>query len=235
MIKVRVYGALRDLVGKPYIEVAADSIRLRELFANIKLVDGRSLADFIADGDDIKHPYRVFVNGRLLESRGGLSKVVVDGDEVVLTPPVSAGGMVDISGKDVVYREAVARGRIRLRKGTIELIRRGGVEKGDVFEAAKLTCINAVKNTPNLLPYCHPIRITHVDFDMEIYDEYIDVVVGVKAFERTGVEMEALTGVSAALLTIWDMVKKYEKDGEGNYPYTSIESITVVKKIKREV
>jgi len=233
LIRVRVYGSLRDLVGKHYIDIDLSEAELRGLFEYIKLRDGGSLADYISDGGDIKRPYRVFINGRRIPNEDGLLVRVKDGDEVVLTPPVSAGGgMVDISGKEIVYREAMARGRIRLRRETIKLIRKKRIEKGDVYEAAKIACINSVKSTSNILPYCHPINITHIGFDMDIEDEYVEVSVTVKAFERTGVEMEALTGVAAALLTIWDMVKKYEKDESGNYPYTAIKDIFVVRKIK---
>ncbi len=234
MVRVRVYGSLRDLLGKPYVDIDIDGLRLGELFARIRLADGRTLLEFISEGSDIRSPYRVFINGELVNPVDGLNRMVKAGDEVVVTPPVSAGGgMVDISGKEIVYREAVARGRIRLKPDTVRLVREGGVEKGDVYEAAKITCINAVKNTPGILPYCHPISITHVGFDMEYGDSYIDVVVTVRAYERTGVEMEALTGAAAALLTIWDMVKKYEKDEYGNYPHTAIENIYVVRKVKR--
>ena len=234
VIRVRVYGSLRDLLGKPFVDVDAREGTLKEIFSMVYLVDGRTLYDFISDGDNIKRPYRVFIDGKLVESTGGLRIRVGDGAEIVVTPPVSAGsGMVDISGKDMIFREAEAKGRIKLKPETVKLIREGKVEKGDVFEAAKIAAINAVKSTPNILPYCHPISITHVGFGMNIYHEYIEVVVNVKAYERTGVEMEALTGVAAALLTIWDMVKKYEKDSNGNYPHTAIHDIIVVRKIKR--
>ncbi len=141
-------------------------------------------------------------------------------------------GMVDITKKDFVYREAEARGRILLRRETIERIRTGSVEKGDVIESSKVAAINAVKKTPDILPYCHPIKITGVEVGHEIGDTYVDVWVRVKSIEQTGVEMEALTGVAAALLCIWDMVKQYEKDETGNYPDTRIEGIEVVYKKK---
>jgi len=143
------------------------------------------------------------------------------------------GGMIDITRKPVVYREATAEGTIKLRKTTIERIREGGIEKGDVFEAAKIAALNAVKKTPELLPYCHPIPITSVKTVFELVDEdKIRVLVTVKTSWKTGVEMEALAGATAALLTIWDMVKKYEKDGEGQYPYTEISRVRVVEKKK---
>ncbi len=144
-------------------------------------------------------------------------------------------GMVDITRKEVVYREAVAEGVIRLRKETLERIYKGEVEKGDVFEITKAVALSAAKATPTLLPFCHPIRITYVGIEYErVDDNRLKVRVKVKATEKTGVEMEALTAVSAALLNIWDMVKKYEKDENGQYPETWIEGIKVVSKIKKE-
>ncbi len=140
--------------------------------------------------------------------------------------------MVDVSGKEPVYREAVARGRIRLRRETIERIRRGEVEKGDVEAVARVAAIMAVKKTPEIVPLCHPIPITGVDVDISYGEDVVEVEVRVRTTYRTGVEMEALTGVAAALLAIWDMVKKYEKDEEGQYPYTRIEEIVVARKVK---
>ncbi len=141
--------------------------------------------------------------------------------------------MIDISDKENVYREAIARGCIRLRKETIERIVRGEVEKGDVFSVTKLVAIQGAKQTSMLLPFCHPIKITYIEPRISIDGDRVCVEVLVKAYDRTGVEMEALTSVSIALLNIWDMVKKYEKDEEGQYPYTIIEDIRVVKKVKK--
>ncbi len=140
--------------------------------------------------------------------------------------------MVDITEKPVVYREATARGFIRLRKETIEAIREGKVPKGDVLNVARIAAIQAVKRTWDLLPLCHPIPITSVSVDFNVREDGVEVTVTVKATSKTGVEMEALTGASIALLTVWDMVKALEKDEEGQYPYTSIQEIKVVEKIK---
>jgi len=143
-------------------------------------------------------------------------------------------GMVDITGKPFVYREAVAEGFIKLRKKTLDLIRRGGVEKGDVLETARIAATLAVKNTPQAIPLCHPIPITSVNVFFSIEEKGVRVKVIVKTEAQTGVEMEALHGVSVALLTIWDMVKKYEKDEKGQYPYTRIDNIHVLSKLKKE-
>jgi len=140
--------------------------------------------------------------------------------------------MVDVTGKDVVFREAVAEGRIKLRRETISLVRSRGIEKGDVFSIAKVAAIMAVKKTSEIIPLTHPIPITHVDVDMEAGEDNIYVRVTVRTNAQTGVEMEALTGVAASLLTVWDLVKKYEKNDAGQYPTTEISSIKVVSKVK---
>jgi cyclic pyranopterin phosphate synthase len=140
--------------------------------------------------------------------------------------------MVDITRKDVVYREATASGRIILKEETVKRIREGLVEKGDVESVASIAAILAVKNTPSILPLCHPIPITGVNVNFSYGSDYVEVRVTVKAKAETGVEMEALTGAAVALLTIWDMVKKYEKDEEGQYPYTRIVDLKVESKVK---
>jgi len=143
--------------------------------------------------------------------------------------------MVDITEKDVIYREATAIGRIRLKEETIKKILSGEVEKGDVISSSKLVAIMTVKRTSELLPLCHPIQITSVNADIYPIVDGLEVRVTVKAIAKTGVEMEALTGVSMALLNIWDMVKKYEKDEEGQYPSTEIYGIRVISKIKKGI
>ena len=143
-------------------------------------------------------------------------------------------GMVDIGEKDVVRRKAIASGKIVLGKRSLDAIRSGTVRKGDVLEAAKITAIQAVKSTPDIIPYCHPIPIESVKVDFELSNDSLSCTVEVIAHYKTGVEMEALTGVSAALLTIWDMVKYLEKDENGQYPSTRIADIEVVTKEKGE-
>ena len=140
--------------------------------------------------------------------------------------------MIDISGKNTVQRMAIARGAIRLNGKTIEAIRTGSIKKGDVLCAAEIAGINAVKTTPYAVPLCHPIPITYAGFDFVVSDNKIACTCTVKAEYTTGVEMEALHGVSVALLTIWDMVKYMEKDEHGQYPDTLIEDIGIVSKRK---
>lgn len=141
--------------------------------------------------------------------------------------------MVDISEKESVYREAMATGFIKLKKETLELMKSGRVEKGDVFSVSTISSIIGVKKTPELLPLTHNIPITNVDTRYEFEEDGIRVYVTVRSVSKTGVEMEALVGVASALLNIWDMVKKYEKDENGQYPTTEIREIKVVKKIKK--
>jgi len=132
----------------------------------------------------------------------------------------------------MVRREAVARGFIKLRPETIKRIRENKVEKGDPLQVARLGGINAVKFTPMLLPLCHQLKIDNVLIETRLMDDGVEVVARVKACERTGVEMEALTAVSIALLNIWDVVKAYEKDERGQYPETEITGIKVLEKLK---
>ena len=143
--------------------------------------------------------------------------------------------MVDITTKEIVRREAVAEGFIKLRNETIRRVREGRIEKGDVFSVAAIAAIMAVKNTPNIVPLTHNIPITSVKVNYEVMNEGIKVIVTVKTDAKTGVEMEALTGVMAALLAIWDMVKKYEKDERGQYPWTRITDVRVVSKVKKPI
>lgn len=142
--------------------------------------------------------------------------------------------MIDISEKDTLIRIATASGRIKLKKETIKKIINKQVEKGDALTVAKVSAISAVKKVPDLIPFCHPIPITNIDLDFEIEDNIIKAICKVKSIAKTGVEMEALTGVSIALLNLWDVVKMYEKDKEGQYPYTQIFNIKVEEKIKKQ-
>ncbi len=140
--------------------------------------------------------------------------------------------MVDITLKEPVYREAIASGKIMLKPETVKMIREKTVEKGDVESVASIAAILAVKNTPQILPLCHPIPITAVNVNFNYGEDYVEVTVTVKTKAETGVEMEAITGVASALLTVWDMVKKYEKDERGQYPTTKITDIMVLSKTK---
>ena len=140
--------------------------------------------------------------------------------------------MVDVSEKEIVDRRAIASGEILLSDSTIERIKNGTVEKGNVLSTARTAAILGVKRTPELIPMCHQIPITGVDVNFTFEKNSLVANVEVRSLGRTGVEMEALTGVSVALLTVWDMVKSIEKDNTGNYPHTSIRNIRVLEKVK---
>jgi cyclic pyranopterin phosphate synthase len=140
--------------------------------------------------------------------------------------------MVDISGKDIIERYATAAGEILLSDLTIERIKNGTIEKGNVLVTARTAAILGVKRTPEMIPMCHQIPITGVDVNFSFHEGTIAATVEVRSVGRTGVEMEALTGVSIALLTVWDMVKSAEKDNTGNYPHTAIQNIKVLEKTK---
>jgi len=143
--------------------------------------------------------------------------------------------MVDITSKPEVHREATAKGRIKLKPETIKRIKQGKIEKGDPFTVAKIAGILAAKNTSSLIPLCHPLPLTSINIDLKIASSSeVEVKATVKTKAQTGVEMEALAAVSAALLTVWDMTKQYEKDAEGQYPNTVIESIRVARKLKQK-
>ena len=139
----------------------------------------------------------------------------------------------DISAKPVLFREATASGRIVLKPETLRLVKEGRLEKGDAISISKTMAVLAAKRTPDVLALCHPLRIESTEVETKLNEDSIEVRVTVTAHEKTGVEMEALTAVSIALLNIWDVTKAYEKDEGGQYPSTRIEDIRVLKKVKR--
>ena len=142
--------------------------------------------------------------------------------------------MVDVSGKAEIFREATAKGTIKLKPETVKLIKEGKIAKGDTLYTAKIAGILAAKKTSSLIPLCHPLPLTSVEVEAKILDKAtVEVSATVKAEAKTGVEMEALAAVSVGLLTVWDMTKQYEKDANGQYPSTAIENIHVVKKFKQ--
>jgi cyclic pyranopterin monophosphate synthase len=140
--------------------------------------------------------------------------------------------MVDISVKNDVVREAAAAGKIFLKPETMKAIRGGTIVKGNVLSTARVAATLSVKNTPSLIPMCHSIPISAITVDFFEGDGFIESTVRVKSTGKTGVEMEALVGVSVALLTVWDMVKSAEKDADGQYPVTCIQDIRVIEKCK---
>jgi len=143
-------------------------------------------------------------------------------------------GMVDVTGKPVVRRMAEAAGKIILSPGTIKKMEEGEIKKGDPFLVAEVAAMNAAKQTHLLIPHCHQIPLDTVKVTFEIVEATVEAKCLVRSQARTGVEMEALIGVSVALNTLWDMVKYLEKNEQGQYPSTMITDIRVLKKEKGE-
>lgn len=121
--------------------------------------------------------------------------------------------MVDVSGKDVTAREAIAKGRIAMNLETLGMIRGGTLGKGDALAVARIAGIQAAKRTADLIPLCHPLPLTQITVDLEINAEAsaVDITARVKTTSQTGVEMEALTAVSIAALTLYDMCKASDR------------------------
>ena len=122
--------------------------------------------------------------------------------------------MVDVTQKEITFRQAEAEGRVRMNPETVELIRTGGAPKGDVLAVAQVAGILAAKRTHELIPMCHPLRLTAVDIAFTLEEEAVHIRSKVKCKGETGVEMEALTAASAAALTIYDMCKAVQRDME---------------------
>src|SRR3974390_2975609 len=156
-----------------------------------------------------------------------------DGQAMKQLTHIAARGdasMVDVSAKPVMFREAVARGEIRLQKETLKLIESQSVAKGNVLASARLAGILAAKKTGELIPLCHPLPLTHCEIDCAIPKsrDRIILTASAKIAAQTGVEMEALTAVSVAALTIYDMCKAVDKT-------MRISDVVLVSKTKRGV
>ncbi len=121
--------------------------------------------------------------------------------------------MVDVSAKADTEREAVARGLVFMKPSTLKLVAEGGISKGEVLSVARVAGIIAAKHTPDLIPMCHPLLLTHVEVDLRLDSEInaIEITATVRTTGKTGVEMEALTAVSGSALTIYDMCKAVDK------------------------
>src|SRR3712207_2237212 len=119
--------------------------------------------------------------------------------------------MVDVGEKAVIRRAAVAGGSIRMSSETVKLLREKALPKGDALNTARIAGVMAAKRTPDLIPLCHGLDLTSVDVEFEVGEEGIGIVATARASDRTGVEMEALTAVSVAALTIYDMCKAVDK------------------------
>lgn len=134
-----------------------------------------------------------------------------------------AAHMVDVTGKDTTKRTAVAAGTLRTRADVVELIASGGLPKGDALATARIAGILAAKRTSDLIPLCHQLALTGVDVDFAIGETQVDITATVRSTDRTGVEMEALTAVSVAALTLYDMLKAVD-------PAATIDDIKVLRK-----
>lgn len=122
-----------------------------------------------------------------------------------------AARMVDVSGKDVTVRTARASGRVLVSAAVVEALRSGTVPKGDALAVARIAGIQGAKRTPDLVPLCHPLALHGVEVDVDVADDAVVISATVRTADRTGVEMEALTAVSVAALTVVDMVKAIDK------------------------
>ncbi len=136
--------------------------------------------------------------------------------------------MVDVSAKERSAREAIAAGRIQLQPETIELITKNQMGKGNVFATARIAGIQAAKQTSQLIPLCHNLNLSHVEIEIAPSESGLEVKCVARTVAQTGVEMEALTGVAIALLTIYDMCKAVDKE-------MHITDIRLLKKTKRNV
>ncbi len=134
--------------------------------------------------------------------------------------------MVDVSAKPLSQREAVASGRIELQPATLELIASDRIAKGNVFATARIAGIQAAKQTAQLIPLCHPLGLSHVEIGLTSGDAFIEATCTARTTAQTGVEMEALTGVTVALLTIYDMCKAVDKA-------MRIDEVRLVRKTKQ--
>jgi len=133
------------------------------------------------------------------------------GDHLTHVDESGAARMVDVSDKAVTARTATASGRVLVSARVVELLRGEGVPKGDALAVARLAGIMGAKQTPALIPLCHPLAISGVTVDLSVGDDSVDISATVRTTDRTGVEMEALTAVSVAALTVVDMVKAVDK------------------------
>jgi cyclic pyranopterin phosphate synthase len=121
--------------------------------------------------------------------------------------------MIDVTQKKETQRQAVAKGKIQMKPATLELIRKGELEKGDVLAVAKTAGIMAAKETHRLIPLCHPLQLTHiaVEFHLPDNDNFVEITASAKGIGKTGFEMEALVAVSVSALTIYDMCKAVDR------------------------
>ena len=139
-----------------------------------------------------------------------------------------AARMVDVGGKDVIRRTATATGRVLMSPETVELLHEKALPKGDALNTARIAGVMAAKRTPDLIPLCHGVNLTAIDLEFTVKDEEVEILATARASDRTGVEMEALTAVSVAALTVYDMCKAVDKG-------MVIEGVRLLDKTKQQV
>ena len=139
-----------------------------------------------------------------------------------------AARMVDVGGKTVMRRTAVAAGDVRMSPETVGLLRERALPKGDVLNTARIAGVMAAKKTPELIPLCHGIDLSSVDVEFEVGEDHVGITATARANDRTGVEMEALTAVSIAALTVYDMCKAVDKN-------MVVDGVRLVEKTKEMV
>ena len=139
-----------------------------------------------------------------------------------------AARMVDVGGKAVIRRTATASGRVSMSQKTVELLREKALPKGDALNTARIAGVMAAKRTPDLIPLCHGLHLTSVELDFTVFGDGVEILAVAHASDRTGVEMEALTAVSVAALTLYDMCKAVDKGME-------IEEIKLLEKTKENL
>jgi cyclic pyranopterin monophosphate synthase len=161
--------------------------------------------------------------GRSGPSPAFYAQCVTEPSKLTHVDASGAARMVDVSGKDATVRRAVAAGRVRTTAEVVDLLRRDGLPKGDALAVGRIAGIIGAKRTPDLIPLCHPIALHGVTVDLEPADSSIEITATVKTADRTGVEMEALTAVATAGLTLIDMIKAVD-------PAASIHDIRVLRK-----
>jgi len=212
---------------KPKIEVVRKA-KGTELCSSLK-----DLIAVVTDVDelDVEVPKYDLNDARgvadLIEEKLMIKRVIGENTDSDLTHFNGQGRarMVDVTGKDATVREAIARGEIWMAEETFQLIVRGRMAKGDVLSVAQVAGIMGVKETSNLIPMCHPLNIgsVNIDFQLDDVNNKVDIECRVKITGQTGVEMEALTGVNIAALTIYDMCKAVDKN-------MSINNIRLIRK-----
>lgn len=136
--------------------------------------------------------------------------------------------MIDVGEKPVSRREAKARGKVVMHSSTVDLIRKNSIPKGEVLEASRMAAVFAAKKVPDLIPLCHPVKVSWVGVEFSLENTTVHIQVTVRGVDRTGVEMEAMTAVSIAALTIYDMCKTVDKN-------IIIKDVELVEKNKQEV